>query len=396
MSLRMFRGAVPFTLISLSLGAVSTITACDPAQADSLRYGYGGAAHEGRRLFDHETFGGNGRTCRTCHSRSNGTLTLDQIAERFDDDPDGPLFRADGTDDGEGNGTTRIRTDGTILVRVPLPDGVHLAADPAATHVTLRRGIPSTMNTPALDPVLMYDGRAPDLIEQARGAITDHAAPTEEPTEEELAQIAAFQQTRTFFTSKALARFADGGPPPQLPDGHTAAQQRGRRFFDDVDLAPPSTQGICAICHSGPMLNDSSGRNPIPVPPFFVPAGTRFQSILSAELLPNGDPFQEYLVDQPDGTVLSVFHPDPGFALTSGDFRGFPLGDLGEFKIPSLWNVRHTSPYFHNGGAKTLEEVVEHYATFFAIASPLVFPDAPPILLTEQDKADLVAFLELL
>ncbi len=144
------------------------------------------------------------------------------------------------------------------------------------------------------------------------------------------------------------------------------------------------------------MLNDSSGRNPIPVPPFFVPAGTRFQSILSAELLPNGDPFQEYLVDQPDGTVLSVFHPDPGFALTSGDFRGFPLGDLGEFKIPSLWNVRHTSPYFHNGGAKTLEEVVEHYATFFAIASPLVFPDAPPILLTEQDKADLVAFLELL
>ncbi len=215
MSLRMIRGAVPFTLISLSLGAVSTITACDPAQADSLRSGYGGAAHEGRRLFDHETFGGNGRTCRTCHSRSNGTLTLDQIAERFDDDPDGPLFRADGTDDGEGNGTTRIRTDGTILVKVPLPDGVHLAADPAATHVTLRRGIPSTMNTPALDPVLMYDGRAPDLIEQARGAITDHAAPTEEPTEEELAQIAAFQQTRTFFTSKALARFADGGPTPR-------------------------------------------------------------------------------------------------------------------------------------------------------------------------------------
>ena len=23
---------------------------------------------EGQRLFDHETFGGNGRTCRTCHS----------------------------------------------------------------------------------------------------------------------------------------------------------------------------------------------------------------------------------------------------------------------------------------------------------------------------------------
>jgi hypothetical protein len=51
-----------------------------------------------------------------------------------------------------------------------------MAGDPGATAVTLRRGIPSTMNTPALDPVLMYDGRAPDLIEQARGAVQDHTA----------------------------------------------------------------------------------------------------------------------------------------------------------------------------------------------------------------------------
>ena len=34
------------------------------------------AASEGQRLFDHETFGGNGRTCRTCHSGNDGTITL--------------------------------------------------------------------------------------------------------------------------------------------------------------------------------------------------------------------------------------------------------------------------------------------------------------------------------
>ena len=389
----------PANLVTRALPAILLLAAActDPMTGSSSAELSGPERREGRRLFNLETFGGNGRTCRTCHSVANGTLTLDQIAARFDDDPTGPLFRGDGTDDGAGHGTSRIRADGTILVSVPLPPGVTMAGDPGATAVTLRRGIPSTMNTPALDPVLMYDGRAPDLIEQARGAVQDHTAGGRAPTEDELALIADFQQTRTFFTSDALADFADGGPAPHLPPGYTEAQKRGRRFFDDVPLAPPSTRGICAICHSGPMLNDSNGFNPIPIPPFFVPAGTRFQSILSAELLPNGDPFQAFDVSQPDGTVATVVHPDPGFALTTGDFRGFPFGNLGQFKIPSLWNVKHTAPYFHNSGAKTLDDVLDHYQQFFLIASPVVFPPGtPPIALTKQDKADLRAYLELL
>jgi cytochrome c peroxidase len=351
---------------------------------------------DGRALFDHETFGGNGRTCRTCHSPANGTLTLEQIADRFAEDPQGPLFRGDGTDDGAGNGTARIRADGTILVDLPLPPGVVALDDPAASHVRLRRGIPSTMNTPALDPVLMYDGRAPDLIEQARGAIHDHAAPTVEPTEEQLALIAAFQRSPQFFTSNALRDFAAGGPPPVLPEGNTESERRGRRFFDDVPIAPPSTRGICAICHSGPMLNESNGKNPIPVPPFFVPKGERFQSILSGELVPNGDPFRAYAFTDGDGVAQVVVASDPGRAMETGDFRGFPFGHLGQFKIPSLWNVRHTAPFFHNNGARTLEAVIEHYAVFFPIATPVALPGAPPIVFTEQDKADLLAFLKLL
>jgi cytochrome c peroxidase len=144
------------------------------------------------------------------------------------------------------------------------------------------------------------------------------------------------------------------------------------------------------------MLNEVNAHNPIPVPPFFVEPGTRFQSILSAELLPNGDPIREFLVPQPDGTTASVFTTDPGLALQTGDFRGFPFGHLAQFKIPTLWGVKATAPYFHNSGAKTLEAVLDHYELFFIIATPAAIPGAPPIVITPQDKADVIAFLKLL
>src|SRR5688572_32209554 len=84
---------------------------------------------EGQRLFDHETFGGNGRTCRTCHSGSDGTISLEEVRERLLDDPSDPLFLHDGLDDFV-NGTTRIAAHATILIERDLPDGVVLVDDP--------------------------------------------------------------------------------------------------------------------------------------------------------------------------------------------------------------------------------------------------------------------------
>ena len=52
-------------------------------------------------------------------------------------------------------GVTRMLTDATILVRIPLPGNVSLANDPQARSVVVRRGIPTTLNTPAFDPVLI-------------------------------------------------------------------------------------------------------------------------------------------------------------------------------------------------------------------------------------------------
>lgn len=99
---------------------------------------------------------------------------------------------------------TRMLNDATVLIRLPLPDNVSLAGNPTARSVVVRRGIPTTLNTPAFDPVLMVDGRQPDLITQARGAIADHAQPTREPTLKELKQIATFQRRPRFFSSFPL------------------------------------------------------------------------------------------------------------------------------------------------------------------------------------------------
>jgi hypothetical protein len=212
-----------------------------------------------RRLFRKETFGGNGRTCETCHSPSTGTLSPEDVRLKS---PSDPLFVHDGLDDGA-SGTSRIAEHATIRVVRPLPPNVRIAGDPSATSVVLFRGIPSTLNTPALDPALMYDLRARTLSEQALGAIHDHAQNTVEPTQEQLALIADFQRTdERFFSSDVLRDFASGGPAPVLPPGRTASEQRGRLMFVEAEITPGSTKGICAQCHAAQMLNQTSPFNP--------------------------------------------------------------------------------------------------------------------------------------
>jgi cytochrome c peroxidase len=58
--------------------------------------------------------------------------------------------------------------------------------------------------------------------------------------------------------------------------------------------------------------------------------------------------------------------------------------DLGRFKTPTLRALAARAPYFHNGIAATLEEVVRHYETHLGF------------VFTDQERADLVAFLKAL
>lgn len=360
------------------------------AQSEDARYG-NGHEDDSRHLFDRETFGGNGRTCLTCHSRETGTVSPEDARMRFAADPDDPLFLHDGSDDGQGHGVTRMLYDATILVEIPLPPNVSLADDPYARTVTLRRGIPTTLNTPALDPVLMLDGREPNLKAQALSAIKAHFQNTEEPSARELRRIAEFQLTNRFFSSSDLRHFARGGRAPQLPEGCTESEKRGRLFFIDAPLAPNSKVGTCAVCHSGPMLNQTNKFLPVPVPP-----GTRFQSVLVSEFNAAGNPVREFIFKNPDGTTTSVKSPDPGRALITGEPRLSTFDGANAFKIPSLWGVRHTAPYFHDNSAKTLEDVVKHYDLFFAKIAGIPTDGRPPFFLTEQEQADIVAYLKLL
>jgi hypothetical protein len=350
-----------------------------------------GKARSGKHLFKRETFGGNGRTCMTCHSSETGTVAPEDAQRRFAENPQDPLFLHDGSDDGQGNGVTRMLADATILVEIPLPENVSLADDPNARSVVLRRGIPTTLNTPALDPVLMSDGREPDLETQARNAIRGHAQRNEPPSEKELRRLAAFEQSDAFFSSKALKKFARTGRSPELPQGVTESEKRGRRFFEDVAFDPQTKAGSCAACHSGPMLNQTNEFLPLPVAP-----GSRFQSVLVSELNTLGNPVRDFIFKNPDGTTTVISSPDPGRALITGEARVFPFDNVNAFKIPSLWGVRRTAPYFHDNSAKTLEELAEHYKKFFIAVSTPAGGGEPTIVLTDQDLADIVAYLKLL
>jgi cytochrome c peroxidase len=67
----------------------------------------------------------------------------------------------------------------------------------------------------------------------------------------------------------------------------------------------------------------------------------------------------------------------------------------GAFKTPQLRDVAQSAPYFHDGSAKTLEEVVEHYARGGEVRTNLS-PHMRPLPLAVEDKDALVAFLRAL
>jgi cytochrome c peroxidase len=70
---------------------------------------------------------------------------------------------------------------------------------------------------------------------------------------------------------------------------------------------------------------------------------------------------------------------DPGRALITGSWA-----DFGKVKGPILRGLSARAPYFHNGSANTLMDVVNFYDRRFGIG------------FTDREKADLLAFLSAL
>ncbi len=69
--------------------------------------------------------------------------------------------------------------------------------------------------------------------------------------------------------------------------------------------------------------------------------------------------------------------------------------DIGKFKITTLRNIALTAPYMHDGSINTLEEVVEFYDQG-GQPNPFLDPSMFSLGLTEQEKTDLVEFLNAL
>jgi cytochrome c peroxidase len=98
---------------------------------------------------------------------------------------------------------------------------------------------------------------------------------------------------------------------------------------------------------------------------------------------------------------LGAYPPaDPGLIQFTGN-----TADMGKFRAPSLHNVALTAPYFHDGSAATLADVIAVYEAGGrnvesgpyagdGRANPLKSGFMKGFRLTDQERADLIAFLE--
>ncbi len=77
---------------------------------------------------------------------------------------------------------------------------------------------------------------------------------------------------------------------------------------------------------------------------------------------------------------------DPGQGAVTGN-----RFDLGRFRVPTLRNVLLTAPYMHDGRFKTMDEVLDHYASGGHAAENLN-ANVRKLYLSAQDRADMMAF----
>jgi cytochrome c peroxidase len=137
--------------------------------------------------------------------------------------------------------------------------------------------------------------------------------------------------------------------------------------------------GSCTICHDTPHAGDHSVPAPLNIgvadPPLFPADGG--DGVHNAFGLPVGDMPVYRLRNTTTGEIKVV--TDPGRALITGKWK-----DIGRFKGPILRGLAGRAPYFHNGSAATLLDVVNFYDNRFGLG------------LTDDQKSDLVAFLRTL
>ena len=295
-----------------------------------------------------------------------------------------------------------------------------------------RRPLPST-NLPYLSTV-MWDGRETfkdasghfipvidDLRHQATDATLGHAQAAVPPTAAQVQSILDFElkvftaQTSDLQAGELNQAGAKGGPntlsrqdffigindplggnPKGTPfnpvifslfdrwahiqdrdfDEQTLARRavaHGQLLFNSLPIAITGVAGLndvlnqtvingfCGTCHDSPNVGDHS-----------VPAPLN----IGLADLSRRTPDLPLITVSCNATGKIVQVSDIGRAMVTGK-----CADIGKFKGPILRGLGGRAPYFHNGSAATLLEVVNFYNTRFVLN------------LSDGDKSDLVAFL---
>jgi cytochrome c peroxidase len=140
--------------------------------------------------------------------------------------------------------------------------------------------------------------------------------------------------------------------------------------FPNGVTPPASLVSTCGICHDSPNAGDHSISAPLNIG--IATAGDLSINPLDMSYLPR-------ITLRKISTGEMVTTTDPGRAMITGKWA-----DIARFKGPVLRGLAARAPYFHNGAARNLIEVVDFYDVRFAIG------------FTAHEKADLVAFLSAL
>ena len=188
------------------------------------------------------------------------------------------------------------------------------------------------------------------------------------------------------------------------PDHISRLALFGAHLFNDRTKGPTNVR--CSNCHEQNELTDASARRVAAA--VNGPVRNRDGNVIdkgfnNIGLRPTGDDLGVGAVDVfgPLSFTRRAFPlAPPPFFDAAAVTKGF--GVEGAFKVPSLRNVALTAPYFHNGDALTLRQVLELYSRGGNVAPLTTLDGLTPIEplgvpnLTADEVAALLAFMEAL
>lgn len=295
----------------------------------------------------------------------------------------------------------RISGDGTIsCASCHHPDTGYAAATQFGVGV---RGQTGNRNSPVsynriLSGAQFWDGRAASLEEQAKGPIANpiEMSSTHEACVECIkghpAYVAQFEaifgpdSVNIDNVAKAIASFERAivtGPSPY--DYRAALQPFLDQFSTEEDLASLKEDDPELYARYEQLKADAAAH---PMSESAIRGQALFFSQeVNCTACHVGANFSDEKYHNL-GVGMEAAEPDTGRAAVTGDEK-----DTGAFKTPTTRNVEFSAPYMHDGSQKTLEEVVEWYAKG-GHPNPHLDEKVKKLNVTDQDKADLVAFMK--